>query len=222
MKILCRYIILAIMAMSPFLAQAAGDEPLDTVYFYDTWEDIFLEEPVIGLIDPFIYLITPYEIAIETGVEDVDYAINKTHIAATLGDSIWLINSQYLKREFTGDTKRLTEFMPFFFSDKVAYVLYVGENENLNWKNILFGDRVETDFEDIVDYYYIDFQNKSVIKITPSSLSMLLEDYHDLQMRYEGMKDFKKREIMFDYFFKYIDRAQQDVMKPYILDVMNP
>lgn len=222
MKILCRYIILAIMAMSPFLAQAAGDEPRDTVYFYDTWEDIFLEEPVIGLIDPFIYLITPYEIAIETGVEDVDYAINKTHIAATLGDSIWLINSQYLKREFTGDTKRLTEFMPFFFSDKVAYVLYVGENENLNWKNILFGDRVETDFEEIVDYYYIDFQNKSVIKITPSSLSMLLEDYHDLQMRYEGMKDFKKREIMLDYFFKYIDRAQQDVMKPYILDVMNP
>ena len=210
------------MAMSPFLAQAAGDEPRDTVYFYDTWEDIFLEEPVIGLIDPFIYLITPYEIAIETGVEDVDYAINKTHIAATLGDSIWLINSQYLKREFTGDTKRLTEFMPFFFSDKVAYVLYVGENENLNWKNILFGDRVETDFEEIVDYYYIDFQNKSVIKITPSSLSMLLEDYHDLQMRYEGMKDFKKREIMLDYFFKYIDRAQQDVMKPYILDVMNP
>ena len=177
---------------------------------------------MIGLIDPFIYLITPYEIAIETGVEDVDYAINKTHIAATLGDSIWLINSQYLKREFTGDTKRLTEFMPFFFSDKVAYVLYVGENENLNWKNILFGDRVETDFEEIVDYYYIDFQNKSVIKITPSSLSMLLEDYHDLQMRYEGMKDFKKREIMLDYFFKYIDRAQQDVMKPYILDVMNP
>ena len=81
---------------------------------------------------------------------------------------------------------------------------------------------MEIDFDDIVDYYYIDFQNKEVIKITPSSLSELLEDYHDLQMRYEGMKDYKKRDIMMDYFFKYIDRAQQDCMKPYILDVMTP
>ena len=38
-------------------------------------------------------------------------------------------------------------------------------------------------------------------------------------MRYEGMKDYKKREIIEDYFFKYIDRASQDVMHPYILDL---
>ena len=61
-----------------------------------------------------------------------------------------------------------------------------------------------------------------MVKITPSSLSELLEDYHDLQMRYEGMKDYKKREIMLDYFFKYIERANQDVMKPYILDLFPP
>ena len=41
-------------------------------------------------------------------------------------------------------------------------------------------------------------------------------------MRYEGMKDYKKREIMLDYFFKYIERANQDVMKPYILDLFPP
>lgn len=222
MKNLWRYIILAIVAISPFHAIAVDEEPHDTVYFYNTWEEIFFEKPAIGLVDPYIYLLTPYQIAVETGSDDVDFAINKRHIAATLGDSIWLINSQYLKRDFKGDTKKLSDFMPFFFSDRVAYVMYVGENENLNWKNIIFGDRMEIDFDDIVDYYYIDFQNKEVIKITPSSLSELLEDYHDLQMRYEGMKDYKKRDIMMDYFFKYIDRAQQDCMKPYILDVMTP
>ena len=222
MKNLWRYIILAVVAIAPFYAIADDEVPHDTVYFYDTWEEILFEEPVIGLVDPIIYLLTPYQIAVETGVEDVDNSINNSHIAATLGDSIWLINSQYLKRNFKGDTKRLSDFMPFFFTDKLAYVMYVGENDNLNWKNILFGDRLEADFENIVDYYYIDFVNKKVIKVTPSSLSMLLEDYHDLQMRYEGMKDYKKRDIMLDYFFKYIDRSQQDCMKPYILDIMNP
>ena len=201
--------------------QAHAEEPHDTIYFYDNWAQIMYMEPSGGFMDPFIALYTPYEIGIETGVDRIDQAIRRTHIAATLGDSIWLINSEYLKREFVGDTKKLREFMPFFFSDKVAYITYVGEGDNLDLKHILFGD-TEIDYEEIVDYYFIDFQHKKVVKITPSSLSELLEDYHDLQMRYEGMKDYKKREIMLDYFFKYIERANQDVMKPYILDLFPP
>ena len=46
------------------------------------------------------------------------------------------------------------------------------------------------------------------------------EDYHDLQVRYEGMKDYKKPEIIEDYFYKYIDRVTGDFMKPYILDLV--
>ncbi len=56
-------------------------------------------------------------------------------------------------------------------------------------------------------------------RVTHEYLSELLEDYPDLQMRYEGMKDYKKREIIEDYFFKYIDRATEDIMRPYILDL---
>ena len=71
------------------------------------------------------------------------------------------------------------------------------------------------------DFYYIDFINRVVKKVTPSYLSELLEDYHNLQMRYEGMKDYKKREIIEDYFLKYIDRASSDVMRPDILDIVD-
>ena len=58
-------------------------------------------------------------------------------------------------------------------------------------------------------------------KVNHSYLSELLEDYHDLQMRYEGMKDYKKQYIIEDYFFKYIDRATGDVMHPYILELVD-
>ena len=63
--------------------------------------------------------------------------------------------------------------------------------------------------------------NRRVIKITPESLSELLEDYHDLQMRYEGMKNHKKHEIIEDYFYKYIDRATEDILRPYIIDLVD-
>ena len=60
---------------------------------------------------------------------------------------------------------------------------------------------------------------KKVQKVTPEVLSNLLESYHDLQMRYEGMKNYNKREIIHDYFYKYVDRATEDFMRPFILDL---
>jgi hypothetical protein len=71
-----------------------------------------------------------------------------------------------------------------------------------------------------MSYYYIDFLNHRVKRVTHSYLSELLTDYHDLKVRYEGMKDYKKQYVIEDYFYKYIDRASDDVMHPYILDLV--
>ena len=57
-------------------------------------------------------------------------------------------------------------------------------------------------------------------KVTPQVLSELLEDYHDLQVRYEGMKDYKKRPVIEYFFLMFVDRASQDFMRPYILDLV--
>lgn len=195
---------------------AAQTEPHDTVYFYETWEQIMEQAPCAAIEDPWIDPITPYEVIIEVDDERLNNKIWDNAIAATLGDSIWLINSEYLKREFKGDAKRLNAFIPFFFNDKVAYAVY---NGGFSVKDILFG-MTDGEYDAGMDYYYIDFENRKVIKVTSSSLVDLLEDYHDLQMRYEGMKDYKKQPIIEDYFFKYIDRVTSDVMRPYILDLM--
>lgn len=216
MKNWFRNIMLVALAVTSYHA-VAQTEPHDTVYFYSTWEHIMAQTPDALIEDPWIDPITPYEIIIEVADDRMNELIQDHHIAATIGDSIWLINSEYLKREFKGDAKKLYAFVPFFYNDKVAYAVY---NGNFSIKDILFGSGEGPDYTAGMDYYYIDFVNRKVRKVTHSVLSELLEDYHDLQMRYEGMKDYRKRHIIEDYFFKYIDRATQDVMRPYILDVM--
>ena len=211
MKRWYRHIVLFSLAMASLNAVAV-EEPHDTVYFYDTWEQIFYDEPVAMCVDPYI---EAYSYALDFATYDkvLNDNINQRYIAAYLTDGYWFVNSQYLYKKFDVDLHYLNHYVPLFFNEKIAYTLSVA--------NISFKDLVSVDDEsDIIDYYYIDFENSKVRRVNPGVLSDLLQDYHDLQMRYEGMKDYKKRNIIEDYFFKYIERVNGDVMHPYILDLV--
>lgn len=222
MKNCLQYFLLMAIVLLASSGAAAQDEPRDTVYFYDSWEGMMTMAPAAMLANPYIETVTPFEIYIEAADARYNEVINDRFIAATLGDSIWLINSEYLKRDFKGDAKKLHGFVPVFFNEKVAFASYAGiGNFKTSVMDFLFGvDGYETNDDFRLDYFYIDFVNRKVLKVTPEVLSGLLEDYHDLQMRYEGMRDYKKDHIIEDYFFKFIDRATSDFMKPYILDLM--
>lgn len=221
MKHWIKIVVIAVVALMAHRTNANGTELLDTVYFYQSWQQMFDMTPEAMIVNPYIETITPYQVVIETDNEELNENIYDSYIAATLNGEVWLINSRYLKQEFKGDTKKLNDFMPVFFNDKVAFAAYVGYGDHASLKEILFGDWVDIDYDEVVDYYYIDFMNRKVRKVTPEVLVDLLEDYHDLQMRYEGMRDFKKRDIIMDYFFKYVDRASDDIMRPYILDLVD-
>ena len=212
-----RHIMFAAVAMLSMHA-IAETAPQDTVYFYDSWEQIFNQQPVAMIINPYIVEVSPYEIHVITGDDEIDEKIVKDYVAISLGDSIWLVSSEYLDKNFKGNASRLDGFIPIYFNEKTAFITYYGK---LSVKDILFGTSIFEDEEGYnVDYYYIDFKNHRLERVTSGYLSQLLEDYHDLQMRYEGMKDYKKNEIIEDYFFKYIDRATQDFLRPYILDLV--
>lgn len=211
------FIICAAMLMSALHVHAA-QEPNDTVYFYNSWAQVLDMSPEAMIENPDIIAYTPYDIDILTPDEAINEMMLKNHVAATLGDSIWLISSEYIKENFDGDVRRLEGFLPMFFNDRVAYFMSAGNGVgSISVLDVLFGSGAS---EYKPNYYYIDFVGRKVIKITPAALSSLLEDYHDLQMRYEGMKDYKKAEIVEDYFYKFIDRATTDVMRPYILDAV--
>ena len=214
-----KYIILFLLVMGIHATQDVfADEvmPRDTVYFYDSWEQMLAVEPVGMVVSPVIEMEIPYEVDIYITTDD--YRLYD-HQAASYGDSIWLVSGTYLREHFKGAKNYFSgyKFYPVFFNEKVAYVVSMSDNDDLSLKDILFG----TNDELVAVYFYLDFMKSEVRKVTPTVLSGLLEDYHDLQMRYEGMKNYKKFEIIEDYFFKYIDRATQDFMRPYILDLTN-
>lgn len=192
-----RFILLLMLVLS---ATAYGK-----VLFFDTWHQIFDMDPVGFMFEKSMVMESPYEFYfIEKKGEFQDTYV-EGHIAVALNDSVWLINSKYLKENFSGDGSMLRGFVPFFFDEKVAYAVY---------KPLMY------EFCD-VEYYYIDFQNGSVRKVNKKYLLELLNDYHDLLMRYEGMQDNKKHQIIEDYFLKYIDQASQDCMRPYIVELVD-
>ena len=208
-------VLLAIASMS--LCTTAQTVPNDTLYFYKTWQQMLDMQPPAYIVNPIIFPETPFEVYIETGYEEANETIENDYLALSQGDSIWLINSKFIKNYFKGDVKGLNGYIPVFFNDKVAYLT---ANGPLKVKDILFGNDVDGVTSYTQAFYYIDFENRTVRHVTHSYLSELLSEYHDLQMRYEGMKDYKKQEIIEDYFYKFIDRATEDIMRPYILDLV--
>ena len=212
-KIFC---LLAVVFFSN-VARADENNSTDTVYFYETWEQMLDMTPAVMVVSPVIEAVTPFEIDIYTTTDDYRLL---NYRAASIGDSIWLVSGKYLNNAFQGDTRDFSyeKFYPIFFNEKVAYTVSLSYDDDLSLKDILFG--TTDDYELVAVFYYMDFRNRKLKKVTPKVLSELLEDYHDLQMRYEGMKNYKKREIIEDYFYKFVDRATDDIMRPNILDLV--
>ena len=212
---LLRHLVLCLVAATALCASAAN-EPRDTVYFYDTWQQMLEMSPSAMIVSPIIEVENPYEVDIYTTQDD--YRLYN-HLAATIGDSIWLVSTSYLQSHFEGDSEKPCGgrflYVPLFFNEKVAYLMA----PTYGIKEILFGP-IEVTSSNDVDYYYFDFKNRELRKVSSSVLSDLLEDYHDLQMRYEGMKDYKKKYMIEEFFMKYVDRASQDFMRPYIVDLV--
>ena len=219
MKNRLKFIVLAAIASMSLCATAQNmTVAYDTIYFYKTWEQMLYLQPSAYIVNPIIIAETPFEIYIETGYDEANQAIEKDYLALSQGDSLFLINSNYIKDFFKGDVKGLNGFIPLFFNDKVAYLT---ANGPLTVKDILFGNDRDGVTPYTQAFYYLDFVNRTVKHVTHSYLSELLTDYHDLKVRYEGMKDYKKQYVIEDYFYKYIDRATQDFMHPYILDLVS-
>lgn len=207
--------LLAVITASSFHANAMNNQN-DTIYFYSSWEQMLSNSPEAYIVNPFFQMVSPYELYIETGNDEVNDMIVDKYIALSQGDSIWLMNSEYLKRDFRNDSKHLNGFVPVFFNEKTAFLTGTGP---LTVKDILLGNDPDGVTSYTIALYYIDFINNRVKRVTHEYLSELLTDYHDLKMRYEGMKDYKKDYIIGEYFYKFIDRASEDFMRPNIVDL---
>lgn len=201
----------------------AQSEPHDTVYFFKTWNQMLKLKPKVMVIDPVIQQNSHDEFEFIAVDPKLTQTMANKYIAARIGDGDWLINSEYLKMCFEGDVRRLNGYIPLFFNDKMAFAVRAAI---CGWPVpasdiIFYGAEDEGEPFYRPYFYYLDFARGKVTLVTQSSLAGLLEDYHDLKMRYEGMRDYKNPEIIEDYFYRYIDRISQDDSRPRILD-FNP
>jgi len=215
-----RYLLLVLaMAISSFPCVAAGVAEHDTVFFYDTWKELLNKQPVAVVVDPDVITLTPYEVYIDTGIDETNELIMENHMACSLGDSIMLVNGEYLQKHFKGKTSNLRGFIPICFNDRLAFITC---NGNVSLDDVLqectvdYYDKNQPVFR--FEYWYIDFVNKKIERVNSKYLSRLLGDYHDLLMRYEGMRDYKKQYVIDEFFFEFVDRAAVDVMRPSILN----
>ena len=208
-------LILLVLSAIHFDANAES-EPIDTAYFFNSWEQMLDFEPIAMLINPYIQAPSPFVIYMGSDDDEVNRVLSERgFITASIGESVWLANSDYIRQEFSGDVASFVSFVPLFFNSKIAYITFPVE---LSLKETFFAS---DDDEYAVGYFYIDFKNRKVKRVTHKYLSELLEDYHDLKMRYEGMKDYKKRDIIEYFFLQYVERASQDFMRPDITDYVD-
>ena len=212
MKTCVKHLLLVLLFLGSLPAMAQDETVVDTVYFYASWKQVFNLQPDTMIVGPMVDVYSSFEIYIESADKEVNNKIKNEYVAATLGDSIWLINSQYLKDNFKGDSKKLHGYVPLYFNDKVAYA--VGED-------YFYAEIAGVGYNVLATHnYYIDFVQHKVTKLDAKALSALLADYPDLRMRYDGLKNNDRSSILNDYFDRYIDRANNDALRPYIIDLV--
>ena len=192
----------------------------DTVCVYQSWASILEQWPDTVLIDPYIVAHTPYCIEIDSDESDMSNLLKKNTVAVALGDTLWLVNSNYLKRNFKGECKHMTDFVPLYFNAKIAFVQHL-RPRRLSILEMMLGVVEEDDdymLDEVAPLYLIEFDNKRVDQIDHKLLSQLLGDYHDLQMRYEGMKDYKETYMINTFFLDYVNRIMRDPEVPYLIE----
>lgn len=206
---------IAVLLLAFCSLQCAADKCVerDTVYFYNSWEQMLLAEPDTMITDLALDFFSPFELYFESSDKKADKTIKKEYIAATLGGSTWLVNSNYLKQYFKGDSKKLHGYVPVFFNEKVAYAVV---------EECSYAELGDIAFNVIATYnYYIDFNRRKVIRVDEKTLSAILADYQDLRMRYEGMNNKGWSSIIKDFFLQFVDRATDDIMRPDILGLLD-
>lgn len=216
-----------VIALCAFPLRAQGlaqnGNVADTLFVYCTWEGIFDEAPDTILVNPVISADSPTHFDFEPTGANRKNESKMLHnaVAVALGDSVWFVNAELMKKQFKGDCKHFSDFVPLYFNSKIAFAAFMrpaGRGFGGSLLDILFGIE-EEDMEGEQMFYLIDFESRQVRCIDHKELSSLLEryDYRDLQRRFESMHDYREQYIIQDFFIQMVNRLNEDPTVPFLL-----
>lgn len=219
--------VVALFAAARMEASAGGN---DTLMVYNSWEAIFDLIPDTIVANPEIKVRSEYDFEFKATSRDAK-AVNKMlkneAVAVCLGDTLWLINSDWLKRNFKGDCKHFSRYVPLYYTGKIAFVQFQRNNPTVGGflLNLLVDGVLGADSGigmgdgyngETPKLYWIDFDNLRVREVNKNLLLELLEPYPDLLQRYTFRQYQDETYLINEFFLDYVNRLNRDPEVPYL------
>lgn len=219
--------VVALFAAARMEASTGGN---DTLMVYNSWEAIFDLIPDTIVANPEIKVRSEYDFEFKATSRDAK-AVNKMlkneAVAVCLGDTLWLINSDWLKRNFKGDCKHFSRYVPLYYTGKIAFVQFQRNNPTVGGflLNLLVDGVLGADSGigmgdgyngETPKLYWIDFNNLRVREVNKNLLLELLEPYPDLLQRYTFRQYQDETYLINEFFLDYVNRLNRDPEVPYL------
>ncbi|MBP5687240.1 MAG: hypothetical protein J6X22_01180 [Muribaculaceae bacterium] len=229
-------VVLAEVAHAQYYSDRKHDEGTDTLMVYNSWQSVFYTGPDTMAINPNIEISSPFQYKFKPTEKDrkpLSKMIEKQSVAVAIGDSVWLVNSKYLKDSLQGGyNKYFRDYLPLYFSEKIVFFQYLPtEIEYLdveidNFENLQY--YVGVGRSSLLEYpggvadvahFVIDLENKTVFLVDKNYLLYLLERYPDMKRRFEMMAGQNEFYLINEFFWDYVDRISRD---PYAPNIVQP
>lgn len=216
-----------VLAVVAAFASRGAAQQADTLCVYRSWQSIFNQRADTVVIGPKIEVRSPYDYDFSTASKGVTRAIRQQSVAVAIGDSTWLISSNWIKANFKGDCSHFARFVPLYFSAKVAFVQWLRNGPTFGgvMLNMMVGlvSGIDTGVGmggmyngDTAPFYHLDFATHTVHKVDSDYLISLLGAYPDLLRRYTMMNNYQSTPMVNSYFMEYVDRLNSDPSVPYL------
>lgn len=220
------------VANGQFYTSRKHHEGTDTLWVYNSWNSLFYEGPDTMAVNPNVEYYSPFNIKFKVTEKDnkiLKKIVEKTSVVASIGDSVWMINSHYLRDSLSGPYNRVFEnYVPLYFNEKIAFVQFINTEisylpyeidtfEGL-WAGVgRYGIFDAGDYGYVaVPHFVIDFSSKSLNLVDRNYLLFLLERYPDMKRRYEMMEDQNEYYMINQFFWDYVERISSDPTAPYL------
>lgn len=222
--------LVAVVALFAAVRMEASTGGNDTLMVYNSWEAIFDLMPDTIVANPEIKVRSEYDFEFKATSRDAK-AVNKMlkneAVAVCLGDTLWLINSDWLKRNFKGDCKHFSRYVPLYYTGKIAFVQFQRNNPTVGGflLNLLVDGVLGADSGigmgdgyngETPKLYWIDFDNLRVREVNKNLLLELLEPYPDLLQRYTFRQYQDETYLINEFFLDYVNRLNRDPEVPYL------
>ena len=214
------------IANAQFYTNRKHDKGTDTLWVYNSWDAVMYGGPDTMAVNPNIEINSPFNIKFKPTEKDskpLRKMIEKQSVVVSIGDSVWMMNSNFIRDSLQGYYKGIFEnFVPLYFNEKMAFVQFLPTEISYlpiqidTFEGVMagvgrYGIYNAGDYGYVaIPHFMIDMSTRQVTLVDRSYLLVLLERYPDMKRRYEMMQDQNEFYMINQFFWDYVDRVSRE------------